>query len=303
MAKPSGFLGLTSNVNRTPQPSFYNESNGVNRISNWFLLGRVSVMRGLSVVFACITTLAAAVSGQIIPKVLHPPAGEESAWATAFTGAVSDDSGIWIELDASTANQILDGDIDLLDQYLDPFNGVQSEVLLRDHPTVHNINVVNGLDNVSSTSASASAPAAVLTSRAVSVETNPHGCQLLPYGTKGISGGVMTMHKRTDSGSSSYGIIGWKPYTRCVTAPLVITNQNLFYRTTIGGLWYPEAEGAVGTVRNTKTYQQKNITWYCKNAKREEWMGRTISTVTAKNGQIYLAQQTTQKLTTSCGIS
>lgn len=77
-------------------------------------------MRGLLVAIACVTTLAAVLGAQMMPGVTHFQNGEDSAWATPFNVVESNDSGVWIELDSRIAKQIADGDIDLLDQYLDP---------------------------------------------------------------------------------------------------------------------------------------------------------------------------------------
>ena len=211
------------------------------------------------------------------------------------------DDGVWIEIDQEVASEIAAGNIEAIDQYLDPIDGVQADVLLEDFPTAHNVQVVDGLETEPDAS-SDSRLSTTIRAASVRVEKNPHGCQLLPYGTKGVPGGVMYMHKRTDSGPSQYGIIGWKPYVKCRTAPASIKNENLFYRTTIGGLWYPEAAGRTGIARNAITYQQKDITWKCKNHKLEDWRGRTLGTITAKNGKVYVAQQHTQKLTQECGI-
>lgn len=238
-----------------------------------------------------------------IPSSLHSVANTRSGESPNELDT-SDDS-IWIEIDAEVASEIEAGNIQVLDRYLDPISGIQTDQLLEDFPTVHNFEVVtDSLAKSSSTNSSQTLDILdkVETIATTSVEKNPHGCRLLPYGTKGISGGVMRMHLRTDSGISNYGIIGWKPYTQCNTAPSIIQHQNTYYRTTLFGLWYPELTGATEKAYNTTKYQQLNISWKCKNRKTEDWMGRTIGTVTAKNGKVYAAQQHTQKFTTKCGI-
>lgn len=217
------------------------------------------------------------------------------------------DDGVWIEIDEALYSEINSGNTDRLDLYLDPLSGVQEDRLLRDFPTRHNLDVAGqaieerGSAEVQSRGSEIGADVQV-ERVGTRIEKNPHGCHLLPYGTKGVSGGVMYMHRRTDSGSSKYGIIGWKPYTRCVTAPAEIKHENLYYRTTVLGLWYPQASGATGIRYNSKTFDQKNVTWRCKNTKTEDWMGRTIGTVRAKNGKIYAAQQHTQVYVGPCGI-
>lgn len=135
------------------------------------------------------------------------------------------DDGVWIEIDEALYSEINSGNTDRLDLYLDPLSGVQEDRLLRDFPTRHNLDVAGqaieerGSAEVQSRGSEIGADVQV-ERVGTRIEKNPHGCHLLPYGTKGVSGGVMYMHRRTDSGSSKYGIIGWKPYTRCVTAQL-----------------------------------------------------------------------------------
>lgn len=134
------------------------------------------------------------------------------------------------------------------------------------------------------------------------IEVNPHGCRLLPYGTSGFDG-PMQMHVRQKSGQSVNGKIGWKPTTLCATTPRIIGNTNLFYRTTLFGLWYPEFQAKSGSVSYSKQWTQRTIEYVCKSQKWEEWKGRTISTVTAMNGNVYAAQQHTQQFKVNCGIS
>ena len=80
-------------------------------------------------------------------------------------------------------------------------------------------------------------------------------------------------------------------------------NTNLFYRTTLFGLWYPEFQAKSGSVSYSKQWTQRTIEYVCKSQKWEEWKGRTISTVTAMNGNVYAAQQHTQQFKVNCGIS
>lgn len=217
------------------------------------------------------------------------------------------DDGVWIEIDEALYSEINSGNIHRLDLYLDPVFGIQEDRLVRDFPTRHNMGVAHQVLDESDSAqveshGSEIAPNAQKVRVGARIEKNPHGCHLLPHGTRGVRGGVMRMHKRYRSGESKYGIIGWKPYTRCTMAPSVIKHENLYYRTTVFGLWKPHASGTRGVRKNAESFFQTDVTWRCKNKNTEDWMGRTIGTVRAKNGKVYAAQQHAQKLTTNCGI-
>jgi len=224
--------------------------------------------------------------------------GGGAAHATPELINVTSEESVWVEIDSATAQAFEAGDWEVIDKYFDAVAGVNSSEVLDDFPTDFNKQQFASESNLSSQSLQRAAAAVV------KVEKNPHGCKLLPYGTQGVSGGVMAMHKRTGSGTAGkpYGSIGWKPVTQCLTAPTKIANANLFYRTTVGGLWYPEAAGKTGQAFGVSKYTQTTIEWVCQNTKREDWRGRTISTVTARNGKVYVAQQHTNAPNLPCGI-
>lgn len=267
----------------------------------FFVSRAVTIIAASTVLVASIGALEPVPLSQALSRSMGSLAlmNEEVAADMAFP-----DDGVWIEIDEALYSDINSGNIDRLDLYLDPLSGIQEDRLVRDFPTSHNMSVADqaieerGGAEVQSRGSEIVADAQVARV-GTRIENNPHGCHLLPRGTKGVSGGVMRMHMRSSGG---YKSIGWKPYTRCVTAPAEIKHENLYYRTTVLGLWYPEASGATGIRYNAKTFDQKNVTWHCKNTKTEEWMGRTIGTVRAKNGKVYVAQQHTQADKYRCGI-
>lgn len=223
--------------------------------------------------------------------------GGVTAQAAPEPTEITSEESVWVEIDSATAESFEAGDWDVIDRYFDSIDGVKSSEILDDFPTDFNRQQLVSEDDSNLQSFQRAATV-------VKVEKNPHGCKLLPYGTQGVSGGVMKMHKRTGAGASAhpYGSIGWKPVTQCVTAPTKISNANLFYRTTVGGLWYPEVAGKTGQTFGTSKYTQTTIEWSCQNTKKEDWRGRTISTVTARNGKVYVAQQHTNAANLPCGI-
>ena len=131
-------------------------------------------------------------------------------------------------------------------------------------------------------------------------ELNPHGCELVPYGRRGYDS--MSLHKRSSSSRWWFGILGWKPVTRCVTAPRYIRHTNIFYRTTVFGIWIREARGKDGRAWNAKQYRQMNIEYLCGSFKSEVWRGVTNSTILAKNNKVYYRRLPTNILKVNCGI-
>ena len=112
------------------------------------------------------------------------------------------DQTVWVEVDSETAQSFEEGDLEVIDRYFEANGGVNTDEVISEFPTEFNL---QQFDDVATSSSMFSTQAIA----PVRIEKNPHGCNLLPYGTKGVSGGVMSLHKRSSGQSGTkYGKIG-----------------------------------------------------------------------------------------------
>lgn len=205
----------------------------------------------------------------------------------------------WIQIPDSYVNE--DGSVNesLVEGFDNADGSVNWDLVVEKIPNAYNNQMQASEDN---RQVQARPDGVVSRVAAAPIEKNPHGCRLLPRGTKGIKGGVMTLHLRTKSGPKGVDILGWKPMTKCTTTPLSITHSNTLYRTTVGGLWYPQAHFS-GVARSKKEYMQMDITYKCGSKKSEDWKATTNATIVARNGKTYYASQSTNTLWgVKCGI-
>lgn len=195
----------------------------------------------------------------------------------------------WVEIDDETYQKIRAEGWGAIEEYTLPDGSLDYDKITDTFPTKYNMSMKKKSSGERSLFFGARR------------EPNPHGCQLYPVGSSGVGSGSMYMHTRTGSGSSKYGIIGWKPITKCQSAPVEISYDNIFFRHIFIFGWFPEASGAPGKVTLQTSFEQKNIEFHCRSKKTTKWKGRTQATLEATNGKKYIAQQYTQEYKTNCG--